>query len=137
MAEAAYKKKVRVSNDVGVTWLEVPTSSPSLTYGAEALDTTDLAPGASVGYRSRLLGLLDWSISCDSFYDPADAALTAIRGAMLSRTDILVQYLPEGTVVGGFQGSVVVETFSLSGEVAALETVAISLQANGALAAAT
>jgi predicted secreted protein len=131
MAEAAYKKKVRVSTD-GSTWVDVPTTSPSLDLTGEVLDTTKV--GSDTGYRTRILGLNDWSVSCDSNYETGNAALAMIRNAKLSRSALQVQYLPDGTVANGFQGAVVVENFNLSGDMGSLETVSITLQANGALA---
>ena len=135
MATAAYAKKVQVSTD-GSTWKDVPCTSPSLESSSEVLETTDLATNA--GYRTRILGLQDWSISCDSNYTTGDAALTLIRTAFQNRTALHVRYLPRGSgqLAEGFKGQCVVESYNLTGEVGGLETVAISLQANGALTSA-
>lgn len=134
MGQAAYTKKVRVSTD-GTNWEDVPATSPSLDLGGDVLDDTDLATNA--GYRSRVLGLHDWSVNCDSNYKTGNAALAMIRSAKLNRSQLHVQYLPDGTVANGFQGQVVVENFNLSGEVGGLETAGITLQANGALSDAS
>lgn len=146
MSQAAYSKKVLVSADAGVTWLKLPATSPSLEIGGDVLDDTDLATNA--GYRSRCYGLNDWSASADSnFKAPtgdagADAAsgaagLAACLAAKLERTTLLFRYLPTGNLDGtGLQGEVLVETYGGSGDVGSLETVAISLQANGALTVA-
>ena len=146
MSKAAYQKKVRVSADDGVTWLNLPATSPSIEIGGDVLDDTDLATNA--GYRSRCYGLHDWSASADSNYktptgtaatDAASGAagLIAVRNAKLNRTELLFQYLPTGSDADGtgLQGKVLVETFSQSGEVGGLETNSISLQANGPLTA--
>lgn len=136
MATAAYAKKVQVAAVGASTWTDVPCTSPSLEVSGEVLETTDLATNA--GYRTRILGLTDWSISCDSNYTTADAALKLIRDALTNRTPIQVRYLPKGTtaLAEGFVGQCVVESYNLTGEVGGLETASISLQGNGALAAA-
>lgn len=137
MGNAAYIKKVQVSADNGATWLDVPATSPSLDLGGEVLDDTELATNA--GYRTRCLGLHDWSISCDSNYKGAGEtggpALAAIRTAKLARTALLGRYLPDGVAANGFKGSVVVENFNMSGDVGGLETVSVTLQGTGALEA--
>ena len=129
---AGYIKKVRVSVDKS-DWKDVPATSPSLNIGSTVLDDTVVGGD---GYKSRILGLHDWSVSCDSNYSTGNAALTLIRTASMNRSKLYVQYLPDGVTAGGFQGEVVVETFNLSSGVDDLETVAITLQADGALAAA-
>lgn len=146
MGQAAYNKKVRISADDGVTWLDLPATSPSLEIGGDILDDTDLA--TNNGYRTRCYGLHDWSSSADSNYkaptgtpatDAASgaSALLACRNAKLNRAALLYRYLPTGSDTDGtgLEGSVLVETFGQSGEVGGLETVAISLQANGPLTA--
>lgn len=146
MSNAAYTKKVQVSADGGTTWLDMPATSPSLDLGGEVLDDTELATNA--GYRTRCLGLHDWSINADSNWKPVTgtqvdddasgaSALAAVRSAKLNRTALLGRYLPDGTVGNGFQGSVVVENFNMSGDVGGLETVSITLQGDGALADAS
>ena len=133
MGVASYNKKVRVSTD-GKTWKDVPTTSPSLDFGSDVIDDTDLAN--TTGFRSRVIGLHDWSVKCDSNYSADSEALAMIRNAKLSRSILYVQYLPTGEVAGGYQGKVVVESFNLAGEIGGLETVAITLQADGALGVA-
>ena len=59
-----------------------------------------------------------------------------VRAAKLNRTALYVQYLPDGTTANGYKGKVVVENFNLSGDIGGLETVAITLQGDGALGAA-
>jgi len=143
--QAAYIKKLEVSSDLGVTWKKLPATSPSIEIGGDVLDDTEMATNA--GYRSRVHGLSDFSVSADSIFKPlvgdgaADATsgaagLDIIKTAKLSRTSILMRYLPTGVVdSNGLQGTVIVETFSHSGDVGGLETVSISLQCNGALSA--
>ncbi len=144
--QAAYVKKIEVSADGGTTWKKLPATSPSLEIGGDVLDDTEMATNA--GYRSRIHGLSDFSISADSIFKPlvggdgtADTASGAagfaiIKTAKLNRTTIKARYLPTGSVdANGLQGNVIVETFSHSGDVGGLETVSISLVGNGALTA--
>lgn len=135
MSQAAYRKKVRVSTTGTSGWLDVPVTSPSLDFSGEVVDDTELATNA--GFRTRIHTLLDWSISCDSNFTTGNAALELIRNALLNRTEIFVQYLPTGATTNGFQGKCIVENFNLTGEVGGIETVSITLQAVGALAASS
>lgn len=135
MGKAAYQKKVQVSaTGAAGTWKNLPATSPSLEIGGDVLDDTTLI---NSGYRSRILGLHDFSVSADSNWDPDNEAIPIVRNAKLNRTPLHVQYLPDNTVDSGLKGQCVVESFNHSGDVGDLETVAISLQGNGALEAST
>lgn len=129
MGTPAYTKKIKIGSD------DAPAESASLNQGGDVLDDTEMATNA--GYRSRLYGLRDWSISMSCRWTAGQAALTAIRNAWLNRTTLTVQYLPDGTTANGFEGTVVVENFNMSGDVGGQEMVDISLQADGALGAAS
>lgn len=144
--QAAYVKKLEVSNDNGTTWYKLPATSPSLEIGGDVLDDTEMATNA--GYRSRVHGLADFSVSADSIFKPLVAGgtgaditsgakgLDVVKTAKLTRATIKVRYLPTGNVdTNGLQGNVVVETYNHSGDVGGLESVAISLVGNGALTA--
>ena len=130
MGKAAYPKKVKISSDGGTTWQEIPATASSLDIGGDVLDDTDFKTNA--GFRTRVLGLSDWSSSIDANWTSGDAALAIIRAAKLARTVIKFAYLPDGAA--GYMGNVVVENFNQSGDVGGLETISISLQAAGALA---
>jgi len=130
MAQSAYKKQILVSSD-NSTWVEVEATSVSLNLGSELLDATTFA--STEGWRSRVSGIKDWSISAEAIFTPNNAALTAMRSSNINGTVIYVRYLPDGTNANGFQGQVVVESFNMSGDVSGLETVSISMQGNGAL----
>lgn len=133
---AAYKKKVQVSTTgADGTWKTIPATAPSLDIGGDVLDDTTII---NAGWRSRLLGLHDWSASVDSNWEPDNEALPLIRSAKLNRTPLFFQYLPDGVTVGlGLKGPVVVESFNHAGDVGDLETISISLQAAGALSEST
>jgi hypothetical protein len=134
--KAAYLKKVQVSTTgVDGTWKNLPSTSPSLEIGGDVLDDTTLM---NSGYRSRVLGLHDFSVSADSNWEPDNDAIPLVRAAKLNRTDLYVQYLPDGVTASlGLKGKVVVETFNMSGDVGDLESVSISLQGSGPLSVST
>jgi hypothetical protein len=141
--QAAYVKKLEVSADNGANWYKLPATSPSLEIGGDVLDDTEMATNA--GYRSRVHGLSDFSVSADSIFKPltgtalTDAASGAkgfdiVKTAKLTRATIKMRYLPTGNAdANGLQGNVVVETFGHAGDVGGLETVSISLVGNGEL----
>lgn len=129
---AAYTKKVKVKT--GGSFDDVPVTSASLNHGGDVLDDTEMASNA--GFRTRLLGLRDWSVGMSGIWDPTDAQLIILRDAWLARTDLNVQYLPDGTVGNGFEGPVQIESLNITGDVGGIETFDITLQANGALVAA-
>lgn len=136
-SQAAADKKVRIRDNAvsAAVFADSKSTTAALNQGGDLLDDTNMA--TSPTYRSRIYGLRDWSVTITLTYDTANAVQTVIRNAWLNRTELEVQYLPDGTVGNGFQGVVLVESFNASGDVAALETVDVTLQANGAIAAAT
>ena len=137
MAIAAYQKKVQIAvNGSPLDFENVPTTTAALNHAGDVLDDTNMADISASGMRSRLLGLRDWSVSGTLLYDSTVLAVTRLRDAWLNRTELFVNYLPDGTVANGFGGPVVVENFNLSGDVAALEEVAFSLLAAGDLGVA-
>ena len=134
MSQAAYEKKVKIETSPGV-FEDVAAETASLNLGGDVLDDTEMATNA--GFRSRILGLHDWSVSLSVRWSGTNAALAAIRNNWANRTNVKVQYLPDGTTPNGFQGEAVVESFNLGGDVGSLEMVDISLQADGAIGAAS
>jgi len=133
--KAAYIKKIQVSvTGANGTWKNLPATSPSLEIGGDVLDDTSII---NEGFRSRILGLHDFSASADSNWDPTNEGLPLVRAAKMNRTPLFVQYLPDGTHTHGVKGACVVETYNHAGDVGDLETVSISLQGNGALSAST
>ncbi len=138
MSQAGYQKKVQIGvNDSPFTLEDIPAISANLNHGGDVLDDTNMADISATGMRSRLLGLRDWSISATMLYDTTITAVTLLRNAWLNRTELHVNYLPDGTIANGFGGPVVVETFNMSGDVGGLEQVELSLLAAGDLVGAT
>lgn len=134
MGQGAWEKKVKISSD-GTQWYDLPATTASLNQGGDLLDDTDMATNA--GYRSRIYGLRDWSVSATSNWAPGNQAFAIVRDAWLNRNKVHIQYLPDGTTTNGFQGEALVETFNHSGDVGGLETVEITLQAGGPLGPAS
>ena len=130
MGTAGYTAKVKISVD-DVTYTDLPITSPSLSHGADILDDTELATNA--GYRSKIYGLLDWSVSGECQWVASQTALDAVRNAMINRSTLYVQYLPDGTLGNGFEGQVRVESFDFSSPVDGAVTVSTTLQGTGAL----
>jgi predicted secreted protein len=141
---AAYKKKVQVSADAGITFYDLPATSPSLEIAGDVIDDTDLA--SNEGYRTSCQGLNDWSSSADSNFKPLtgnvpnDTAsgakgLSLVLNAKVTRGQLVYRYLPTGVDDDGtgLQGIVIVETFSFAGEIGGLETISISLKPAGPL----
>jgi len=132
MSHSAYKKKLRISDDGGLTWHDLPATSPSMEVGGELLDNTNLA--TNEGYRTRCYGLNEFSVSADSIYCASTTAFRIIKNAWMNQKVVRVAYLPTGQVDGtGLSGDVIVENMGWSGEVASLEQVSISLQGAGGL----
>lgn len=128
MATAGYSKIVRYSTAESGTYVTVDDlDDASLSFNGEVLDDTCFSTGAP-GYRSRLVGLLDVSLSLSGNYSTA-AGQRALYTAYIGRNPIYIQYLPTGSTSGnGFQTSFVVESMELGGAVGDKNTVSYSLQ---------
>ncbi len=130
MSVAAFIKKINVSTDQA-TWLPLVATTGSLDFSTNVLNDTELA--TNVGFNSKCYGLHDWSVSADNIAVIGNAALALVRNALLNRTTLFVQYLPDGDEANGFEGEVIVENFNQSGGVDDLETISMTLQGTGAL----
>ena len=128
MSLPGYSKSVQIRTTGSTVFTELPATSATLTLAGDALDDTDIT---STGFRSRIIGLLDWNVAAPSNFEAANQAFIDVRTAFFARTKLVVRYLPDGT--NGFQGDCFVETFSHSGDVGGLETVDISLVAESQL----
>lgn len=134
MSIAGYQKAVRIRMSTGSTsstaFRNFPATSATLTLAGDVLDDTTLL---STGFRSRILGLRDWSIAIPSIFESTNESWGFIRQAWLGRKNVDVQYLPLESSTKGFQGTAWVETFSFSGDVGGLETVDVNLVAESQL----
>jgi hypothetical protein len=128
MSIPGYQKDVLIATSSTASYTQPPATSATLTLAGDVLDDTTIQ---STGFRSRLIGLRDWSISIPSLFESTNTAFGQIRSAWFNRTTLSVQYLPDGT--NGFLGTVYVETFSHSGDVGGIESVDINLVAESQL----
>lgn len=135
MSQAGYQKKIQIGdNGSPHTMVDVSATTGSLTHAGDILDDTNMRDIDAAGMRSRIYGLRDWSITMSVLYDVDTAdVVQQLKNAWLNRTELFVNYLPDGTVANGFGGPAIVETFNMAGDVGGLETVDISLQAAGVL----
>jgi len=128
MSIAGFNKKIQVKTTAAGTFDDVPGNTGTLNFSGELLDDTTFN---STGFRSRLRGLKDYSLSVTAVFSVGDAALNTIRDALFNDTTLDMNYLPNGT--NGFTGQVKVESFSLNGDVGGMETIDITMQAESAL----
>jgi len=136
MSQAAFIKKIKIRDpaDSAGGFDDVEATDGALNHGGVILDDTEMASNA--GFRSRIYGLRDWSVTFTAEYSPTRQSLVDLRAAWLNRTKVDVQYLPDGTIGNGFQGKALVESFNLSGDIEGKETVSVTLQGDDALGAA-
>jgi len=90
------------------------------------LDITDFKDTS--GYKTRLAGLTDVSVSLSGDYDQTDtpqALLKAVAG-----TSLYFAILPDGT--NGFSYPCLVESYEIKGEIDGLIEISVSLVGNGA-----
>ena len=137
MSQAAYQKTVNIKDSSQSTgFVEAEANTASMDHGGDLLDDTQMA--LSNAYRSRIYGLRDWSVSLTmELNQGSSTAFNILRDAWINQRSIDVQYLPDGTVGNGFEGTALVESFNLSGDVGGKETVDVTLQADGAISAAS
>lgn len=155
---AAYKAGVFVTVGVGsplapalgkVTggspaWFEVPATGPTVDAGGDTVDVTNLKNNA--GWRKKLKGLHDWSVSADSIYSAGDTGLKAVRDAYFARSKLWVMIVPECSVdasgvktvtsvnaAEAYTGEIIVENFNPSFEQGGTGSISISLQGTGAM----
>ena len=142
---AGFRKVLRISSDdpagagfLATSWKQVPSKDASLSNGADNLDDTNMQDNAA-GWRSFVLGLLQWSINGNLIGKPGSADIAQVRDSMINRTQLWMQYLPNGiaNLSQGYQGEVLVSTFDDSGSVEDLEMVSFTLQGTGSLETAT
>jgi predicted secreted protein len=128
MATAGYNKIVRYSTAEGGTYVTIDDlDDATLSFNGEVLDDTCFSTGAP-GYRSRLVGLLDVSLSLSGNYSTA-AGQRALFTAWQGRNPLYIQVLPTGSTTGnGFQTAFVVESWELGGAVGDKNTFSCSLQ---------
>ncbi len=68
-------KKIRISNDAGTTWAELPGSEGSFDTDAESVDDTILGQS----FKSTDIGLLGWSVSSDGIFKGFSGYLAELK----------------------------------------------------------
>ena len=134
MGQPAFEKSVLVCKDDNGEpdgeWSELPATDADMTNEGDVLDDTDLRTD---GTRSRVIGIMEWSVNTTLNFEPGDPGYDTVRVQFNRRRNIWVRYLPDGTTDYGFEGPAKVENFSNSGSVDDLETVEANLASNGEL----
>jgi len=128
MSQVGFQKKLQMKTATAIVASDIPATDPSLSLGGDILDDTTVP---SAGFRSKVVGIRDWSISATVNYDVASTEIVELRKAWINRTSFTVNYLPNGTK--GFTGTAYVESMNFSGDVGGLETISITLQGSGTL----
>lgn len=98
-------------------------------FKADELDATD---HGNNGWKSRLLGLLDFEGTAKFDYITGDASQVALRDAILNSTPLDITILPE--VMAGedsFTGSVIITDFKWDGKNNDLQGVNITMKGAG------
>lgn len=128
MSQPAYQKVVQAKSTGSTTFGTIPANDATLTFGPDLLDDTDFT---STGWRSRNVGLKDWSANMTVLDDPSSTVINVLRAAVLAGSRVSFRYLPNGT--NGFSGTGYVQNFSFSGAVADLETIEVTIVPDSAL----
>jgi len=92
---------------------------------ATILEITDFADTS--GYKKRMAGLKDYSISLSGDFSQADAPQVLLRA--VAGTVLYVTVLPDGT--NGFSYAAIVESFETKGSIDGLVEISISMVGNG------
>jgi len=125
---AGYQYKIFVSTSQNGTYEEILSTSGSFSNTSDILDDTDTT---NQGYHSRIVNLLDSSLSSDVNWSDNNTAQGIIESARENRSSLWVKVLPDGVAGNGKKFPVVVENFDISLSVTDLITGSISLQGAG------
>lgn len=84
----------------------------SLSMSADELDITDKN---TVGYKKFLVGLKEWSISCDGLVVAGEAGYDALFNAFIEGTIVTVQFKKEDDSFG-YEGEMVVSSMDFDAQ---------------------
>jgi TP901-1 family phage major tail protein len=105
----------------------------SLSMSADELDITDKT---TEGYKAFLVGLKEWTISCDGLVCTDDQGYKKLFDAFLNSTVVQVQFKQEdGTF--GYQGPMVIASMDFDAQYDDALTYSCELKGAGALSAIT
>lgn len=105
----------------------------SLSMSADELDITDKT---TEGYKAFLVGLKEWTISCDGLVCTDDAGYKALFDAFLNGTVVNVQFKQEDGNFG-YQGDMVIASMDFDAQYDDAVTYSCELKGAGALSAIT
>jgi predicted secreted protein len=101
-------------------------------FKADELDTTDHGSG---GWKSRMLGLLDFEGTAKLDFIMGDNTQQVLRDSLLNRTALPITLFPEqASGEDSYTGSVVITDFKWDGKNNDAQGVSISMKAAGAFA---
>ena len=126
MALAGKNAQVKIASDV-----IAEMSDASMTINGELLDRTTFDDD---GWRRKLAGIKDASISISGFYNPSDTTgqvalrTAALAGSVISDFTFLSD---KNSATSGFKCDALVGSFEVGAEVAGLVSVSISLESDG------
>lgn len=121
-ASAGFNATIEVSvddstyNDIGIA------NTVSGNLQAAMLEITSFGDGAI----KRIAGLFDYPVTVSGHYDDGDTGQTAIRSALVGRSQLYVRYLPDGT--NGFKVLCLVENHEMASGVSDTNTFSVSFQ---------
>ena len=101
----------------------------SLSMSADELDITDKT---TEGYKSFLVGLKEWTISCDGLVCTDDQGYQALFNAFLNGTVVKVQFKQEDGAFG-YEGDMVIASMDFDAQYDDALTYSCELKGAGAL----
>lgn len=129
--EASHKAKVYLSPD-NTTFTQVDANESTITVSREVIDITTL--GGS-GWRDRLHGIKDWSVSVPNLWQSGGVVSALLRNSVLNGTDLYIRIDVDGTSSNRFSGKVISEGFEMGFNLSDASSSSSTLQGNGALTA--
>jgi predicted secreted protein len=96
---------------------------------ADLLEVTDFAD--TTGYRDRILGLKDLSVTLSGDYESGDTGQARLRTNWASGASIFLRFLPNGST--GFKCEMMAESFNISASFDGKVEFSCSLKAVGAI----
>lgn len=126
---AGYKAKVYVSDD-NSTFVELKTEECTLSFNGEIIDVTTLGGN---GWRSKLQGLKDWTISVTPLFESGNSGLDILRDAFFTGDgNLYIRYDIDGTSSNRVSGIVMIESQEMPSNLSDAQKMPVSLQGNGA-----
>lgn len=127
--EASHKAKVYLSPD-NSTFTQADSNEATLNISREVIDITTL--GGS-GWRDRLHGIKDWSVSVPNLWQSAGVISRMLINHILNGTDLYIRIDVDGTSSNRFTGKVISEGSEMGFNLSDAQSTSQTLQGNGAL----